>query len=91
MTADGSKLRDDSREAKVVERQAQHLVRFLQQGHNRANELIEIFSRLKKEIALGYALDMNDTVFYRLNSMPNSDFPQRCDFGPCESEFEQIV
>ncbi|MCQ3032712.1 hypothetical protein NLO88_18845 [Pseudomonas syringae] len=91
ITADGSSLRGDNSEAKVVEAQAQHLVRFLQQGHNRAQELIHIFNRLKKEIALGYALDMNDTAFYQLNSAPNPDFPRCCDFGPCESEFGQLA
>ncbi|WP_341522087.1 hypothetical protein AABC73_01035 [Pseudomonas sp. G.S.17] len=91
ITANGSSLRGENSEAEIVKEQAQHLVRFLQEGHNRAQDLLNIFKRLKKEIALGYALDMNDTEFYQLNTMPNPDFPKRCDFGPCGTELGQLV
>lgn len=91
ITADGSSLRGENNEADVAKQQAQNLVRFLQEGHNRSKDLINILNRLKKEIALGYALDMNDTIFYRLSTMPNPDFPKRCDFGPCESEASQLA
>ncbi|MFK7702295.1 hypothetical protein [Pseudomonas caspiana] len=86
ITEDGSSLRGGSSEAEVAKAQAQNLVRFLQQGHNRAKDLINILNRLKKEIALGYALDMNDTAFYKLNTMSNTSFPRFCDFGPYDSE-----
>ncbi len=91
MTVDGSSLQGDSKETDVVKEQAQHLVRFLQEGHNRAKELLDIFNRLKKKIALGYALDMNNTAFYQLNSVSNPDFPQCCDFGPYKSEIGQLT
>jgi hypothetical protein len=91
ITTDGSSLRGENSEADVAKEQAQNLVRFLQEGHNRSKDLINILNRLKKEIALGYALDMNDTVFYRFSTMPNPDFPKRCDFGPCESEVGQLA
>jgi len=91
ITADGSSLRGENNEADVAKEQAQNLVRFLQEGHNRSKDLINILNRLKKEIALGYALDMNNTMFYQLTTMPNPDFPKRCDFGPCESEAGQLA
>ncbi|MCI8208921.1 hypothetical protein AUC61_05165 [Pseudomonas sp. S25] len=91
ITVDGSSLRGENSEAEVAKIQAQHLVRFLQEGHNRSKDLINIFNRLKKKITLGYALDMNDTAFYQLNSESNPNFPRRCDFGPCKPEIGQLA
>jgi hypothetical protein len=91
MTIDGSSLRNGGSEAEVVEEQTRHLVRFLQEGYNRDKDLHKIYKRLKAEVALGYALAMNDTAFYQLNSLPNPHFPQRCQFGPCDGESGQFV
>jgi hypothetical protein len=91
MTADGSRI-DGSDAATVSKEQEDFLVRFLQQGYNRDDDLREIkweieviYNRLKTTIAWGHALAMNDTVFYLLNTSPNPHYPQGCQFGPCES------
>ncbi|HEY0289380.1 MAG TPA: hypothetical protein VGC62_20630 [Pseudomonas sp.] len=91
ITVDGSSLRGDESEAQVVEQQVQHLVHFLQEGYNRDQDLHDIYKRLKKNIAFGYALDMNDTLFYRLHDLPNPHFPRRCEFGPCGTDSAQFV
>ncbi|MDE1196161.1 MAG: hypothetical protein PW896_13540 [Pseudomonas sp.] len=91
MTADGSRI-DRGHSATVSKEQEDFLVRFLQQGYNRDDDLREIkweieviYNRLKTTIAWGHALAMNDTVFYLLNTYPNPHYPQGCQFGPCES------
>jgi hypothetical protein len=91
MTADGSRI-DRGHSATVSKEQEDFLVRFLQQGYNRDDDLREIkweieviYNRLKTTIAWGHALAMNDTAFYLLNTYPNPHYPQGCQFGPCES------
>lgn len=100
ITTDGSNLIGERNEADVVKEQEQHLVRFLQEGYNRDEDLQKakakwdiqvVYNRLKRSIAWGWALDMNDTSYYQLNSLPNSHFPQRCQFGPCEAESSRLV
>ena len=91
ITTDGSSLAGESSETEVVKDQVEHLVRFLQEGHNRDEDLLKTYKRLKKTIAWGHALDMNDTVYYQLNTQPNHHYPQRCMFGPCEAESNQFV
>jgi hypothetical protein len=91
ITTNGLSLAGESSATEVVKEQVQHLVRFLQEGHNRDEDLHRTYKRLKKIIAWGHALDMNDTAYYQLNSLPNSHFPQRCQFGPCEAESNKFV
>lgn len=98
MTRDGSSLARGGNEAAVVAQQRQQLVDFLQEGFNRntdlykaEQELAAIYDRIRPEIAWGYALAMNDTIYYQLNSGPNPHYPQRCAFGPCDAEDSRIV
>ncbi|MFJ4431344.1 hypothetical protein ACIPZG_10260 [Pseudomonas sp. NPDC089395] len=91
LTVDGSSLAKNADEVTIEKEQEQHLIDFLQLGFNRdgdlhkaKNELVSIRQRLKTEIAWGYALAMNDTWYYRLNSASNPHYPQRCHFGPCD-------
>ncbi|MNJ68836.1 hypothetical protein D3C77_651250 [compost metagenome] len=65
----------------VAEEQEQHLVNFLQLGFNRhrglywaKRTLIAIRDRLKSEAALGYALTMNDTMYYQINTGVNPSY-----------------
>lgn len=92
MTVDGSSLVGATPAAEVVREQEAHLVRFLQEGYNRdeglkkaEQELMLVYNRLKKTSAIGYALAMNNTSYYKFNSGPNYNYPQRCVFGPCAS------
>lgn len=98
MTTDGSSLVGERNEAEVAKEQEEHLVRFLQEGCNRDEDLKKakwdiqvVYNRLKKNIAWGWALDMNDTTFYQLNSMPLHPYSQRCPFGRCEAESSRLV
>ncbi|MGO4005130.1 hypothetical protein ABVN23_29200 [Pseudomonas fluorescens] len=91
MSADGQNLAKGKDEALVVDEQEQHLIRFLQEGLNRdqdmhdaKKQLVAIYGNLKSEVAWGYALAMNDTFYYRLNSAQNPSYPARCEFGPCD-------
>ncbi|WP_449104525.1 hypothetical protein [Pseudomonas mohnii] len=91
MTSNGESLASGNDEVSVVRQQEQHLVNFLQEGINRdedmykaKHELTVIYDGLKSGIAWGYALAMNDTYYYRLNSLANPNYPGRCAFGPCE-------
>ncbi|MNO06313.1 hypothetical protein D3C81_2280480 [compost metagenome] len=54
-------------------------------------ELVAIYQGLKSEIAWGYALAMNDTAYYQLNSASNFYYPDRCSFGPCEGQLVDYV
>ncbi|MNB92285.1 ATPase [Pseudomonas sp. ACN5] len=98
MTPDGESLASDNDAALVVKQQEQHLVNFLQEGINRdqdmykaKDELAVIYKNLKAEVAWGYALAMNDTVYYRLNSVSNSHYPARCAFGPYEDHSTHLA
>ena len=78
--------------------QEQNLIGFLQEGLNRdqdmhdaKKQLVAIYGNLKSEVAWGYALAMNDTFYYRLHSAPNSSYPARCEFGPCDESSIQSV
>ncbi|OWP49776.1 ATPase [Pseudomonas nitroreducens] len=93
MTRDGSSLAQGGNEATVVAGQRQQLVDFLQEGFNRdtdlykaERELAAIYDRIRTEVAWGYALAMNDSMYYQLNTGVNPNYPQRCTFGPCEAE-----
>jgi hypothetical protein len=98
MAPDGKNLASNDDEALVVERQEQQLINFLKEGINRDQDLYKakqeiavIYNNLKAEIAWGYALAMNDTVYYRLNSSPNPHYPTKCSFGPCEDSSVKLV
>ena len=80
-------------ELDAVERHERSLVEFLKLGRERDRELYEIkykrselaiiYDRLKEFGSSGYALAMNDTVYYKLNVGRNPNYPRRCKFGPC--------
>ncbi|MFJ3076932.1 hypothetical protein [Pseudomonas sp. NPDC087029] len=98
LTVDGSNLAKNADEASVEKEQEQHLFNFLQLGFNRDGELhnakyemVSIRQRLKIEIAWGYALAMNDTWYYKINSMANPHYPQRCMFLPCDEDSNQLA
>lgn len=78
MRSDGESMASDDNERLVAERQERYLVDFLRLGFNRdedlyraKRELAAVFERLKVEPARGYALAMNDTIFYQLNDRAN--------------------
>lgn len=98
MTPDGSNLAESGNELEVTERQEQQLVKFLQEGfkrdqdlHRAKRELATIYDRIRPAAVLGYALAMNDSFFYQFNSLDNSLFPGRCTFGPCEADADRWV
>lgn len=81
MTSDGESMASDDNERLVAERQERYLVDFLRLGFNRdkdlyraKRELAAVFERLKVEPARGYALAMNDTIFYQLNDRANPHY-----------------
>lgn len=91
MTLDGISMSDDS-DLVVVEQQEQYLIAFLQLGFNRDQglykakaELVAIRERLKSEVSWGYALAMNFTRYYQLNTGPNPHYPQCCNYGVDEN------
>lgn len=82
MTLDGESMASDDSELAVTERQERYLVDFLRLGFNRdqdlhraKQELAAVFERLKVEPARGFALAMNDTIFYQLNDRSNPHYP----------------
>jgi hypothetical protein len=98
ITSDGTSPQNAGTELAVAEEFEQQLVDFLQEGFNQNDklykakrELTVIYDRLKKTIAWGYALAMNDTEYYQLNSVDNPHYPQRCTFGPCEEQPSQLT
>jgi hypothetical protein len=89
MTSDGTSLVGRRAAADVVREQEEHLIRFLQEGYNRDEDMTNakraleiVYNRLKKTSTVGYALDMNDSLYYRChtgptdNSLPNREFSQ---------------
>ncbi|NWL18186.1 hypothetical protein, partial [Pseudomonas umsongensis] len=98
MTPDGSDLAEKGNELAITEQQEQHLVNFLQEGINRDQDLLEakreltaIYDRIRSDGAWGYALAMNDSFYYQINSEHNNNYPQRCAFGPCEITSGSLV
>ncbi|MGO4005128.1 hypothetical protein ABVN23_29190 [Pseudomonas fluorescens] len=98
MTRDGRVLAGKDGERVAVVESERHLERFLQEGISRDDdmykakaELVAIYQGLKSEIAWGYALAMNDTAYYQLNSASNFYYPGRCSFGPCEGQLVDYV
>ncbi|MHC6225419.1 hypothetical protein ACYU03_11710 [Pseudomonas sp. X10] len=90
MTPDGSTLASSSNEFSTADAQEQHLVNFLKEGFDRDHdllkakeELLAIRGRLKVEVAWGYALAMNDSFYYRVNSIADVHYCRRGSFGPC--------
>ncbi|MNP52268.1 hypothetical protein D3C76_1466470 [compost metagenome] len=101
MTPDGAHFAKDE-ELAVIKRQEQQLMDFLQEGFNRNMdfheakakahaELFAVYNRLNTEIAWGYALAMNDDVYYDLFRMPNPHYPRSCIFGPCNDNSEHLA
>jgi len=98
LTVDGRNLAKNADEATIEKEQELHLVNFFQLGFNRDDELhrakyeiVSIRQRLKMEISWGYALAMNDTWYYKLNSMANPHYPRRCMFSPCDENSDQLT
>ncbi|MDR3432721.1 MAG: ATPase [Rouxiella aceris] len=100
-SAEGTDIAVDESHDKVVAEQESQLHNFLQQGFTRAAdmekaktlaimELATIKNRVKSEISWGYALAMNNTLFYQLNTLPNPHYPARCSFAPCNSANTQL-
>lgn len=95
---DGLNMASDGDEFGTISQQEDHLVRFLQEGRSRDQdmykakaELAAIYDRIRTDAAWGYALAMNDSIFYQLNSFPNPHYPQRCKFGPCNMDFCALI
>jgi hypothetical protein len=93
----GSSMAVGGNAATAADEQEAHLIRFMQEGHNRDEDLLNvkwdiqvIKARLKSEPALGYALALNDTVFYSLSGQSYSQ-RQYCEFGPCQADSESWV
>ncbi len=55
---------------------------FLQKGLNRDDELDIIKSRIRDQVAWGYALAMNNTYDYKLAQGTNPLYPRMGEFGP---------
>ncbi|MGO0629165.1 hypothetical protein ACTORR_03715 [Pseudomonas sp. SAR267] len=93
VNAEGKGPSEGHDELDAVERHERSLVDFLKLGRDRDRELYEIkyernelaiiYDRLKEFGSSGYALAMNDTVYYKLNVGRNPNYPRRCKFGPC--------
>lgn len=97
VSRDGSSMAVGGNAATAADEQEAHLIRFMQEGHNRDEDLLNvkwdiqvIKARLKSEPALGYALALNDTVFYSLSGQSYSQ-RQYCEFGPCQADSESWV
>ncbi|CAG8870528.1 hypothetical protein PS627_04028 [Pseudomonas fluorescens] len=74
ITASGESMASEDSEVDVIQLQERYLVDFLRMGFNRdqdlhraKQELVAIFERLKSEPASGFALTMNDAIYYKLN------------------------
>lgn len=98
MTLDGSVITGGGNEFEITAQQEQSLVRFLMEGINRdkefhqaKRELAIIYGRLKETSSWGYALAMNDTIYYNINRISNPYYPQRYMFGPCKKSFIQMA
>jgi len=88
VSRDGTSLVKDSDVHAVVRRKEQELIEFLQLGFNRDEDLLrerarveEVFESLKG-ISWGYALAMNDSIYYRLNTGANPSYPESRSYGP---------
>ncbi|AZE72290.1 hypothetical protein C4K00_2061 [Pseudomonas synxantha] len=84
-------------ELDAVEQHERSLVDFLKLGikdrdrefykiKDKRSELAIIYDRLKDFSSYGYALAMNDTIYYKLNVGRNQNYPRRCKFGPCSAD-----
>ncbi|QIU89835.1 ATPase [Yokenella regensburgei] len=69
-------------EAALVLWQESELRAFLQEGLNRDDELDKIKARIRREVAWGYALAMNNTYDYQLARGDNPLYPRMGEFGP---------
>lgn len=98
MTPDGSSLTTAENEFLIIEQQEQKLVDFLREGFNRDQDLLRakrelsiIYDRIRSGVAWGYALAMNDSPYYQINSDDNFHYPSHCSFGSCETETDRWV
>lgn len=83
-------------ELDAVDRHERSLIDFLKLGRDRDGEFYEIkykrselaliYDRLKEFSSSGYALAMNNTVYYKLSVGRNPNYPRRCKFGPCGAD-----
>ncbi|MFK3796863.1 hypothetical protein [Pseudomonas sp. NPDC088444] len=87
ITNDGSRLSGDS--LTVSKAQEDHLIRFLQEGRNRDDDMREIrdgltaiYGNLKELPATGYSLSMNNSYYYRTRCDTHLHYPARCNFDP---------
>jgi len=96
VNAEGNGPSEGYAELDAVERHERSLVDFLKLGKDRDREFYEIkyerselaiiYDRLKEFSSSGYALAMNDTVYYKLSVGLNPNYPRRCKFGPCDAD-----
>ncbi|MFJ3484909.1 hypothetical protein ACIPL1_16195 [Pseudomonas sp. NPDC090202] len=96
MSDDGTKI--PGKTSNISKAQEGHLLRFLREGHDRDDALIEhkwnievIFERLKAEPTAGYSLAMNDSYYYNIFQDSNPHYPKQCYFGECEPTTTQLV
>jgi hypothetical protein len=97
ISRDGSSAAVGGNADTVADEQEGHLIRFMQEGYNRDEDFLNVKwdiqvvkARLKSEPALGYALALNDTVFYSLSGQSYSQ-RRSCEFGPCQADSESWV
>ena len=96
VNAEGNGPSEGYAELDAVERHERSLVDFLKLGKDRdrefykvkyeRSELAMIYDRLKEFSSSGYALAMNDTIYYKLSVGRNPNYPRRCKFGPCDAD-----
>ncbi|CAG8863305.1 hypothetical protein PS627_00241 [Pseudomonas fluorescens] len=83
ITANGESMASEESEVDVIQLQERYLVDFLREGFNRdqdlhraKQELAAVYDRLKAESTRGFALAMNDSIYYKIHDRSNS-----CYFG----------
>lgn len=85
-----------------VVKQEDELREFLHEGFSRRDDFEElykdisteldiVYSRLKDEVSWGYALAMNNTMEYQLNTGINPLYPHSGNFGPYDENREMMV
>ncbi|MDU9394717.1 hypothetical protein [Pseudomonas sp. zfem002] len=90
VSRDGSVVRKDENVSSIVEKEEQDLVEFLQLGFDRDADLqrekervFEVFDCLKEDVSFGYALAMNNTIYYKLNAGDNPNYSRCLSAGAC--------
>ena len=91
VSVDGSRHEVPESLGAAIEKQERELVNFLQIGFDRDDDLYrkkkefdEIYGCLKKVPVMGYALSMNNTVYYSLNAYENPRYTSAACHSDCQ-------